>query len=170
MLYVGIDNGVSGSIAVLNSTSVIYFSPTPIARCLNYTKKRQFLNRIDGRKLTEILERYQGDCICYIERPMINPTRWKASVSAIRALEATLIILESLVIPYYYIDSKEWQKELLPRHSKEDANLKFMACEVAKRIFPKLFREQKIKDADGLLIAEYARRKHSSNRIKLWKK
>ena len=75
-----------------------------------------------------------------------------------------MIILESLDIPYYYIDSKEWQKELLPKHSKKDIDLKFMACEVAKRMFPKLFRKRKIKDADGLLIAEYARRKHSIDR------
>jgi hypothetical protein len=168
MLFIGIDNGVSGSIAILREDGAVkHFSPTPIIRCLNYTKKKQFLNRVDGNKLAEIfIQNVLSRSVCYIERPMINPTRWKASVSAIRALEATLIILESLDIPYYYIDSKEWQKELLPKHDKKekDIDLKFMACEVAKRMFPKVFRDKKVKDADGLLIAEYARRKHSFNR------
>jgi hypothetical protein len=88
-----------------------------------------------------------------IERSMINPMRWVASVSAIRCLEATEIILEELQIPYQFIDSKEWQKVLLPSGLKGD-QLKKAADDVAKRLFPK----QTIVNSDSLLIAEYCRR------------
>ena len=36
-IFVGIDNGVSGSIGIIDSTSV-YFYKTPIIHCLNYQK------------------------------------------------------------------------------------------------------------------------------------
>jgi hypothetical protein len=68
-------------------------------------------------------------------------------------LEATEIVLEELQIPYQFIDSKEWQKVLLPSGLKGD-QLKKAALDVAKRLFPK----QEIVNADSLLIAEYCRR------------
>ena len=55
-----------------------------------------------------------------IERPMVNPKRFEATVSALRALEATLIVLESLNIGKEYCDSKGWQKALLPYISVKD--------------------------------------------------
>ena len=88
-----------------------------------------------------------------IERPMINPTRWVASTSALRCLEATEIVLEELQIPYQFIDSKEWQKVLLPSGLVKE-QLKKDADDVAKRLFPKLT----IVNSDSLLIAEYCRR------------
>ena len=90
---------------------------------------------------------------------MVNPKRWAASVSAIRALEATLIIVELLEIPYIYVDSKEWQRELLPKGCKGDA-LKTASKDIGCRLFPQ-HKELiiKHKDADGILMAEYCRRK-----------
>ena len=113
-----------------------------------------------------------------IERPMVNPCRFTATVSAVRALEATLIVLEALAIPYEYIDSKEWQRELLPKglwkakltktgrtvQKAESADLKFASIEVAKRLFPNA-PTLKVGDADGMLIAEYARRKYSEGSL-----
>jgi hypothetical protein len=151
--YAAIDNGVSGGITILSdSGEVILHIKTPIKNCLNYTKKKAFHNRVDFKKLKQELS---TDIIafCLIERPMINPMRWVASVSAIRCLEATEIILEELEIPYQFIDSKEWQKALLPAGLKGD-DLKKGADAVGKRLFPKLT----IVNADSLLIAEYCRR------------
>ena len=91
---------------------------------------------------------------------MINPMRFKAPVSAIRAMEATIIFLETTKIPYAFIDSKEWQKALLP-HGLKGEELKEASVMVGKRLFPQ-FAEfiQKHGDADGMLIAEYCKRKH----------
>jgi hypothetical protein len=156
MLFIGIDNGVSGSIAILDSHGkVVYFKSAIINNCLDYTKSKRFINRIDGEKLAALFFDFvvdPDDCICYIERPMVNPMRFRSTVSALRAMEATLIVLELLKIPYQWIDSKEWQKKLLPSGLKKE-ELKKAAVQIAKRKFPKL--EIK-KDADGLLIAYYA--------------
>lgn len=89
----------------------------------------------------------------YIERPMVNPGRFKATVSALRCLEATLIVLEELNLAYEYEDSKGWQKAMLPAGLKGE-ELKEASVNVAKRIFPGLA----IKDGDSLLMAECMRR------------
>ena len=150
----GIDNGVTGGITVLDEQGVVKLHiKTPVKKHLNYTKKKAFINRLDATILKPILETYASDSFCMIERPMVNPTRFTATISAIRCLEATETILELLEIPYQFIDSREWQRILLPSGLKGD-ELKFAAEEVAKRLFPK----QKILNADSLLIAEYCRR------------
>ena len=154
--YIGIDNGVTGTVSIITNTSDVIHFNIPIQKELSYTKKKQYITRIDYNKLIQALDNY-GNCFCLLERPMINPMRWKASMSAIRALEATLISLERLAIPYQYIDSREWQKELLPKNlfKNKGKDLKFAALDIAKRLFPQI----NTKDADSLLIAEYARRK-----------
>lgn len=156
-IYVGVDNGVTGSVCILSSKGFCFHFQTPVKKELSYTKKKQFLNRIDFWKMSEAILEYVSrknvNAICVIERPMVNPGRWKASMSAIRALEATLVVLEYINMPYRYIDSKEWQRALLPKGlAKEE--LKKAAIDVAKRLFPKI----QTKDADSILIAEYARR------------
>jgi hypothetical protein len=153
--YIGIDNGVTGTVSILPDR--IHYL-TPVKKCLSYTKKKQWLNRIDTAKLTEMLSKYAcGQTLCIIERPMINPARFKASMSALRALEATLIVLDTLEIPYEYIDSKQWQKVMLPQGLKGEDELKRAAMEVARRLFPDV-KIKTAKGADSLLIAEFARR------------
>jgi len=155
-VYIGIDNGVSGAITVLSESGFVHIHiKTPVKNCLNYTKQKAFHNRVNFQELRDVLfDVIATDTpFCMIERPMVNPMRWKASISAIRCLESTEILLEELQIPYQFIDSKEWQKMLLPSGLKGE-ELKKAASEVAKRLFPKLH----VVNADSLLIAEYCRR------------
>ena len=153
-VYIGIDNGVSGAITIMNEhAGIILHVNTPIKNCLNYTKKKSFVNRIDIPKLREIFLYAGTDSFCFIERPMVNSFRFNASLSGIRCMEATLILLEERQIPYQFIDSKEWQKALLPSGLKGD-ELKRAAEQVCKRWFPKI----DIVNADSMLIAEYCRR------------
>ena len=152
-VFIGIDNGVSGAITILSDTGeVLKHIKTPVKNCLNYTKAKAFHNRVDFKQLIHSIAGYENP-FCMIERPMVNPMRFKASVSAIRCLEATEIVLEELQIPYQFIDSKEWQRALLPSGLVKE-QLKKAADDVAKRLFPKL----KVVNADSLLIAEYCRR------------
>lgn len=157
MNYIGIDNGVSGSIAVLGEDGTCcFYSHTPVTKCLNYTKTKAWINRINHNALEDILEQFsQYDCRCAIERPMVNPGRFKATVSALRALESTQIILERLKIPYQFVDSKGWQKALLPA-GLEKEELKIAANEVCKRKFPDIALKHP-GDGDSLLIAEFLR-------------
>lgn len=152
--YIGIDNGVTGGVTILTDDgSVLLHINTPVKNCLNYTKSKAFINRIDFQTLRAALVVAGERSFCMIERPMVNPGRFKASVSALRCVEATEILLEELLIPYQFIDSKEWQKALLPSGLQKE-ELKRAAEQVAHRLFPKLIR---IVNADSLLIAQYCK-------------
>lgn len=159
-IFIGIDNGVSGTIGVTGEKTI--FCKTPTRSVLKYTKKKANVTRIDYPALIELLmdvtTGYENDeVIVSLERPMVNPKRFNASASALRAWEATLICVEQLGLPYNYIDSKEWQKEMLPNGLKGSPELKKASRNVGDRLFP-MFNEIVHEDRDGILIAEYLRK------------
>ena len=163
-LFIGIDNGVSGSIGV---TGVVEdFIKTPTVKWLKYTKKKAFITRIDHQKLQKWLQLLLHNSGCsleevsvVIERPMVNPTRFNSSTSALRAYEATLIVLENLGLSFEVQDSKAWQKEMLPSGVKGSEELKKVSKMVGEKLFPQ-FKDIKHPDRDGILMAEYLRRTH----------
>ena len=157
-ISIGIDNGVTGTIGIITNEESFMFK-TPVKRELSYTKTKKYINRIDVNELKQRLNIYADkQCMVYIERPFVNPGMFKSTLSAIRALEATLIVLEELKLPYQYIDSKEWQKALLPSGLK-GKELKKASLDIGRRLFPHI--EVKHPDYDGMLIAEYVRRKNT---------
>ena len=160
--FIGIDNGVSGAIGIVFEPSgEALWYPMPTKRVRDYTKKKQFLRRVDTNKLTSIVEKIINidanlggrEIVVIIERPLDTPKRYKASKSAMRCFEATLIVLESFSLIPIIIDSREWQKVMLPSIGSGDS--KSLSSEIGEKLFPKI----KFKaDADALLIAEWARR------------
>lgn len=163
-IYAAIDNGVSGSIAVIHPDGTVFYEATPVVRCLNYTKTKAWINRLDYAKFKAILEEQlvkpELPMILLLERPMIMPARFKATVSAIRCDEAQRGMLDLLKIPFVYFDSKQWQRDgkntkgMLPSGMEGD-ELKVASKQIGQQLFPKC----KIKkDADALLMAEFARR------------
>lgn len=162
-IWIGIDNGISGTIGIIGEDGVPFeFFKTPTIFGQDYTKAKKNISRIDSPKLLEILKIYApapNDGIvvkALVERPLVNPTRFNATTSALRSFEATLVILEALAIPYQFIDSKEWQKALLPKGIKGAEELKKASLDIGKRLFPG--HVLKHPDMDGILIAEYGRR------------
>lgn len=160
--YIGIDNGTSGAIGVVSNTE--NFTPiliqTPSFMEQSYTKKKANISRVNVIELENFLKEYSTNSFILIERPLVNPTRFKATLSAMRALEATLITIEKLGIPFQYTDSKQWQKEMLPSGFK-GKELKDVSSDIACRLFPHLKDIiKKQKDGDAILMAEYARRKN----------
>ncbi|MHC4574385.1 MAG: hypothetical protein ACYS76_09690 [Planctomycetota bacterium] len=59
--YVGIDNGVTGSIAILQENNL--FFEIPIKKELSYTKKKQYISRLDTSGFTDILNSLNLDMI-----------------------------------------------------------------------------------------------------------
>ena len=169
-LYIGIDNGVTGTIAWMDSSSPdtqgrveTKMVETPVFSEQSYTREKKNISRIDTKKLEEFFSMIsQGinpsDILVVIERPMVNPMRFAASCSALRALEATLIIVERFGFARMYCDSRAWQKKMLPQGCKGD-ELKRASEDIGLRLFPSLEKIiTKHTDADALLIAEWARR------------
>ena len=164
-LYIGIDNGVSSQgIGLIYASGVVEYPKLPTIFQQDYTKTKKNITRLDGPKFLDLLDLAllredlaSQSAIATVERPMVNPKMFKSTVSALRCHEATLIVLENLGIPYQFIDSKEWQKAMLPTGTKGPEALKKASYDIGKRLFPSLIDKQK--DADSLLIAEYTRRR-----------
>ena len=112
---ISFDNGVTGSICILDEDGrVMLYAPIPVRKTLNYTKAVGYSSRVNGAALRAMLEPYVKDCTVVLERPMINPGRWIATVSAIRCDEATRTIIEDFDAKLIYVDSKDWQTPMLP--------------------------------------------------------
>ncbi len=163
-LYLGIDNGVSGSIGyVTKDQSGAGQILMPVKSERRWTKKESYSRRIDwveAEKLIKVLMMKYGshpdETFVLCERPMVNPQMFFASMSALRAHESIIIVLEMIGLSRRYIDSREWQRYLMPRiRGKED--LKKNSILVAQQLFPVFEFDNRCEDADGLLIAEYAR-------------
>ena len=161
----GIDNGITGTIGVINGTMGTQFIKVPIVKQQDYTKKKKNVSRINVDMLKAFFinnTRDSNNTLCLVERPMVNPTRFTATITAVRALESVITILEYMTLPYMYIDSKEWAKLMLPAGCKGSEQLKKASKDIGIRLFPQ-FKELIAKhgDADGMLIAEYGHRTYS---------
>lgn len=163
-LYIGIDNGTSGSIGWVGEGVSPKMILTPIFKEQSYTKKKQEISRINHAVLKQtIIDLMAGmvpdDILVIMERPRINPGQFATSISAARSLEATLCVVEDLGLPRMYCDSKQWQRVLLPKGVQGSAELKKASMDIGLRLFPgqeSIIRKHK--DADGLLIASWAQR------------
>lgn len=156
--FIGIDNGISGSIGIICEDGSYEFHITPTKKELNYTKAKAYITRIKPVELTKLLSVAGQGSMVLIERPMVNPGRFAATVSALRAFEATITVLETLGVAYEVCDSKAWQKEFLPSGCSGD-ELKSASMSVGCRLFPNS-KEVKHPDRDGMLIAAYCKLKH----------
>ena len=78
-------------------------------------------------------------------------------MSAIRAHESEQSILDYLMIPYMFVDSKQWQRGLLPSSGKkgvDSSTLKKESYDIGLRLFPQHAETiAKHGDADGILGA-----------------
>jgi len=165
-VFIGIDNGVSGSVGVIKQSETsreTYFFKTPVFKAQDYTKKKKNVTRVDVLTFRGIFREIlkgvaKTDVFTILERPMTNLGRLNAMISAARANEATLIVLESIGTPFVFVDSREWQKVLLPKEAEKE-QLKTASRDIACRMFPE-HKEliTKHKDGDGMLMAEHCRR------------
>lgn len=155
--YIGIDNGVTGSICVIDLIeSSERIAPIPTFVAPDYQKSGRNITRIDVNRLKEILEPYSKiNSLIGLEKPMVNPNLLLASFSALRALEATLIVIESLKMKYVYIGSKDWQKHFYGKAVSD----KKLFLQIAKR-YTRIFDQGDYKDADAFLIAKYMQEKN----------
>jgi len=174
-IWIGIDNGVSGSIGWVGAETG--FIKTPTFSELDYHKsKTSNVTRVDTSKLFYLLEGLTSgrEAKVVVENPLSNPKLWKTSISAHRAHEAVLIVLDELDLPKEFTSSNEWQKMLLPkprakkkskgeqtlkRKSRGAAEMKKLSVQIGKRLYPFLRKDiERHGDADGLLIAEWSKR------------
>ena len=158
------DNGTTGTIGWRCGCTTHEMIEVPVKKRASFHKSPRSTTVIDvdalEKALRDMLDRAKVkpcDVIAYRERPMINPKRWQASMSASRADEAETIVLERMGIEYHYVDSKAWQRHILPSSGKKGTTSDILKAE-SKDIGCKLFEHlstiiNKHGDTDGILGA-----------------
>lgn len=179
----GLDNGVTGSLACkFTKFPYIDYIETPVIECNNYTQEIKKINRIDIITLEnwflkhinfgKTLYNDEIKVIVILERPMVNPQRFQQSLIAMRAFEATLIVLEKLNLNYIIIDSKKWQHHFFGndttqidlKKSSENLSIEILTNLEKENLYELPISELKksVKrhgDADSLLMCKYAEEK-----------
>lgn len=158
-----IDNGNTGSMGWYGEAGS-GFCLVPVKTRMSHHVKPHKIKAVDGAALSCIISDIiqqaghggEGVIVCR-ERPMINPKRWKASLSASRSDEAETIALEAAGVPFIYVDSKTWQHGTLPSSGTKgvtSSTLKAESMAEGLRLFPEFSALiKKHKDADGILGA-----------------
>jgi len=145
VIYIGIDPGASGAIAIINDTGC----GLDVAA-----------HKLDGMTYHDIaillLEtKMHGNTAAVIERVSSMPKQGVSSTFKFGKIAGALeMALASTLITYRLVTPQTWQKTM-GCMSKGDKNITKAA---AQRLFPSMKITHAI--ADALLIAEYCRRTH----------
>lgn len=144
MIYIGIDPGKSGAMAVISKyvTKVIPFNPRAYVKELNMVSS-------------------EGPCICCLEHVSAMPGQGVTSMFSFGENFGWLQgVLEAFCIRYELVRPQKWKKEF---SITGDKNSSIAVC---KRLFPEISllptercRKENDGMAEALLMAEYARRK-----------
>lgn len=161
MKIIGLDNGTTGSLAVYDTNlNIMAMHNLPVKNGLDYTKKAKHITRIDHPGMCELLTQIKSgtnnDIHVYMEKPFTGGAMFmQNSIKAFRCFEAELIALEECEIGYTVINSKDWQKHIIPKGIKGSKELKKAALEIARRLYPYLSEKLNLGNADSVLIAHH---------------
>ena len=153
--YVGIDNGVTGSIGWIAPPNAIgSIVRTPVKKVRAHTKQVAYYNRVDHISLCNLfgfIFSFSDEVIFNLEIPFTAPDRAKQSMSAFFAFEATRVCIEQESIKFpikkyelRYTTAPQWRKKLQLQKGQE--------LDFVKEKFPNV-AQLNYKDYDGLLIA-----------------
>lgn len=165
-VFIGIDNGSTGSIGIQEYTSKgvrqrVRFFLTPTYMMQDYQKRAKRISQLDMPTLRKVLRRYREDgweVHIAMERPFTGQFQ-SATVCAARIHQQYIDMFYFMRLPTpQIIDSKQWQGKFLPKGTRKE-QLKTLSMELAMKRWPKYADVmQKHKDADGMWICEWMRK------------
>lgn len=152
MKFIGIDPGITGALAIINS-STIQLIDSPIVQIK--TKKKP-----DVAGYYQILKQFTEDSTVIVEEVHAMPGQ--GGVSGFNfgtAFGIWIGILAALEIPYEFVSPQKWKRQMGVKGEKDESRT------VALQLFPHLANQLNLKKhhnrADALLMAEYSRRRFS---------
>ena len=151
-IYIGIDPGINGGIAILENREVVLAFKPPTKKVLVNKKEKK---EIDFDLVCQEFEAFT-DSVCYIEKSQPMSKQGVTSMFNYGVGYGSYKgILTALKIPFQEIRPQTWKKEF---DLTSDKSLSILTAEC---LFPKIkFKKTHDGIAEALLIAEYARRKN----------
>jgi hypothetical protein len=168
VIFVGIDPGKSGAIAVIDGGAVLIF-PVPLITAQPGRGKDEY----DVAEIARLFGAFSPESFVVVEKPQPIPPTIKAGSHAQfqRGVQFGFAwMLEALRIPYQLVAPRTWQRVMHEGTPGDDTKQRSILA--AQRLFPgvdlrRSSRARKADDgmAESLLLAEYARRtKNGGNR------
>ena len=160
-LYIGIDVGITGALAVLNAeTKEIRFYDAP---SLEIKVGKKFKKVPNIQEMVAILKQYRGpDVLAGVEKVNAMPdVGTGAKMGATSAFSfgtnfgLWLGILAALEIPYQQVHPATWKAKVMAGMSKEKDASRVRAMELYPHISSQLARKKDHARGDALLIARY---------------
>jgi hypothetical protein len=155
--YIGIDNGVSGALALLTSEGAIETLAMPLQK----TRKGNEIDVVEVWRKMKIWTFEYHDVTVVIEEPG-GSTSAKAATSMAGAFHSIRAIMMILGLPLIRITPPQWQKPFL---KCKTGDTKPVALQMAKSLYPSLDLRAsdkcRVPDSgivDALLIATWAKR------------
>lgn len=167
MVYVGIDPGLGGALAVIATSGRIIVTDTPVLTIKVGKSKKQIMDnaRAVGMIIKVLDHAKQGghDLHVFIEKVNAMPAIGGRSIGATSAFNFGMGygiwqgILSALKIPYTLVVPVRWKKATMPDANKE----KGASIMRVKQLYPHIAEQFKRKKdhgrADAVLIATYGR-------------
>lgn len=153
MIYLGIDNGISGGLAFFNpSTLELNIYPMPVVAVKSAKGNK---NEYNIPEIISIIKKYPQIGLAVLEKAQAYPGQGSVSNFTVgRCFGLMEGILASLGIPYVVVHPKTWQKKAFEGLAHQDT--KQASILVAQRLFPQtsfVATERSKKPHDGLTDA-----------------
>lgn len=161
MNYIGIDPGLTGAVAIIGSSDIV-FSDIPILNVLTGKKNKPEYNIAEMvRMIKEIIKNDQRSFCVGIEKVHAMPKQGvTSSFNFGKGYGIWLGIISAFEIPYTLITPRAWKKVMMEGMGKEKDASRLRAIQ----LFPQCAQELNLKKhhgrADALLIAEYLKNKN----------
>lgn len=170
MIYIGIDNGLSGAVAGIDTSDyTVERDGQAVAVSRDaWTKPLPVVNKaLDCSTFANLIrnESELGTLVAMVERPAIIQKTGRMSILRTGTCFGQIIgVLATLQVPYEIVMASQWKRSVLAGTDRS----KQAAIAKAQSLFPgaRLHRTLKSRKpdhnlAEALLIAEYCRRIHS---------
>ena len=152
MIFIGIDPGITGAVAIINGNSVILHD-TPTIQTKNGKKtKTEFM----PSEMADILAA-QKSCHVFIEKVGAMPGQGVTSMFSLgKGYGIWIGIIAALKIPHTFTTPQAWKKHLMQGMKDKDA-ARIRAQQLYPSATKELSRKKDTGRADALLIAAYGK-------------
>ena len=167
MIFLGIDPGATGAVALIRSDGSVTFWDTPVVHIKSGKKTKTEMNASAASELLAGIRDESKDAVFVtIEKVSSMPGQGVASMFSFGKNFGTWLgILAALKLPYQQISPVTWKKSMMFGMPKE----KDASRVKAMQLFPNTHRDLNLMKhhgrADALLIAEYGRRQLGGTEI-----
>jgi crossover junction endodeoxyribonuclease RuvC len=166
MIYIGIDPGLTGAVAVIGPKATIDLIDAPVCEVdtgkKNKKGKKVVRNELIPQQMANVLDDYQynygADMHVFIEKVHSMKDQGVASTFNFgMGFGIWIGILAALKIPHTFVTPQAWKKATMQGFKDKDAS-RIRAQQLFPQCVDKLNLKKHVGRSDALLIAEFGRR------------